>query len=396
MTYDELKSKAKWFDAPRNWGDTDEEILANIKVNIQFEASKQYIKLLTNVDMNVRTTTKDLLEALSQAGFPSEKITVNDEHRAEINLGGALCTITDAQIGHAFLYDNNNTLKYLDFIHTPAELVAAYLVERYCSENWLEKEAQIRLKLCEEREKWREKKYRLAVKFNAVKDKIIKAVHEGQPFDSLHADFIKTGMKYYMCEYSELTDEALMSKLEKQWEKYKSDAEHWAIYHKQEMKRAAARARYDSEKAKIRYETVTKPKMQAKKQEVIEQKKALLHEYKEKYGVECKFINVHSPYDPHHRFVVPAIEGQVVSFFVPDKFERDFYDRAMELVSFLNELTKTYGKRKVQKKGSLPEEANKSLSKLLSKLDIGRQWQGIYNESQRHYLDGTYKEEIVI
>lgn len=396
MTYDELKSKAKWFDAPRNWGDTDEEILANIKVNIQFEASKQYIKLLTNVDMNVRTTTKDLLEALSQAGFPSEKITVNDEHRAEINLGGAPCTITDAQIGHAFLYDNNNTLKYLDFIHTPAELVAAYLVERYCSENWLEKEAQIRLKLYKEREKWREKKYRLAVKFNAVKDKIDKAIHEGQPFDSLHADFIKTGMKYYKCEYSELTDEALMSKLEKQWEKYKSDAEHWAIYHKQEMKRAAARARYDSEKAKIRYETVTKPKMQAKKKEVIEQKKALLHEYKEKYGVECKFINVHSPYDPHHRFVVPAIEGQVVSFFIPDKFERDFYDRAMELVSFLNELTKTYGKRKVQKKGSLPEEANKSLSKLLSKLEIGRQWQGIYNESQRHYLDGTYKEEIVI
>ena len=110
----------------------------------------------------------------------------------------------------------------------------------------------------------------------------------------------------------------------------------------------------------------------------------------------CKFINVRSPYDPHHRFVVPAIEGQVVSFFVPDKFERDFYDRAMELVSFLNELTKTHGKSKVQKKGSLPEEANKSLSKLLSKLDIGRQWQGIYNESQRHYLDGTYKEEVVI
>ena len=57
MTYEELKAKAKWFDAPRNWGDTDEEILANIKMNIQLEASKQYINLLTNVDMNVRTTT---------------------------------------------------------------------------------------------------------------------------------------------------------------------------------------------------------------------------------------------------------------------------------------------------------------------------------------------------
>ena len=116
--------------------------------------------MLTNVDLNVRTTTKDLLEALSQAGFPSEKIIVKDEHKAEIDLEGASCTINDAQIGHAFLYDNNNTLKFLDFIHTPADLVAAYLVERYCSENWLEEEAQRRLVLYKEREKWREKKYR--------------------------------------------------------------------------------------------------------------------------------------------------------------------------------------------------------------------------------------------
>lgn len=396
MTYDELKSKAKWFDAPRNWGDTDEEILANIKVNIQYEASKQYINLLTNVDMNVRTTTKDLLEALSQAGFPSEKVIVKDEHKAEIDLEGTSCTITDAQIGHAYLYDNNNTLKFLDFIHTPADLVAAYLIERYCSENWLEEEAQRRLVLYKEREKWREKKYRLEVKFNAVKSKIVRAMREVQPFDSLHADFIKTGMKYYKCEKPELTDETLMSKLEKQWEDYKSDAESWAIYHKQEKKRAAARARYDSEKAKIIYETVTKPRMQAKKQEIIEQKLALLHEYKEKYGVECKFIYVHSPYDPHHRFVVPASEGQVVSFFAPDGFDRVFYDKAMRLVELLNELTATYGKGKVQKKGSLPKEGNQKLQKLLDKIGIARQWQGIYSESQRHYLDDRYKNEVPI
>ena len=384
MTYDELKSKAKWFDAPRNWGDTDEEILANIKVNIQFEASKQYIKLLTNVDMNVRTTTKDLLEALSQAGFPSEKITVNDEHRAEINLGGTLCTITDAQIGHAFLYDNNNTLKYLDFIHTPADLVAAYLVERYCSENWLEKEAQRRLELYKEREKWREEKSILRDDYRNALYAIDKAIKNSQPLEPLHEAFIKAGTKYFKFEDPETPDDIFMARLETEWKDY--------------VKRA--KYEFDREKrneaARKRYEKVTKPRMQAKKQEVIEQKLALLHEYKEKYGVECKFIYVHSPYDPHHRFVVPAIEGQVVSFFVPDKFERDFYDRAMELVSFLNELTKTYGKSKVQKKGSLPEEANKSLSKLLSKLGIGRQWQGIYNESKRHYLDATYKEEIVI
>ena len=59
MTYDELKSKAKWFDAPRNWGDTDEEILANIKVNIQLEASKQYISLLTNVYGEKRAYCRD-------------------------------------------------------------------------------------------------------------------------------------------------------------------------------------------------------------------------------------------------------------------------------------------------------------------------------------------------
>jgi hypothetical protein len=397
MTYEELKAKAKWFDAPRNWGDTDEEILANIKVNIQLEASKQYINLLTNVDMNVRTTTKDLLEALSQAGFPPEKITVKDEHKAEIDLEGTFCTITDARIGHAFLYDNNNTLKFLDFIHTPANLVAAYLVERYCSENWLEDEAQRRLVLYKEREIWREKKYRLGAKFNAVKSKIERAMREAQPFDSLYADFIKTGMKYYKCENSELTDETLMSKSEKQWEDYKSDAVSWAVYYKQEKRRAAARARYDSEKARIIYETVTKPRMQAKKQKIIEQKLALLHEYKEKYGIECRFIYVHSPYDPHHRFVVPAVKEQVVSFFAPDGFDHDFYDKAMRLVSYLNELTTTYGKSKVQKKGSLPDEANKALSKLLGELGIARQWQGIYNESQLNYLNkGVYKDEVDI
>ena len=396
MTYEELKAKAKWFDAPRNWGDTDEEILANIKMNIQLEASKQYINLLTNVDMNVRTTTKDLLEALSQAGFPPEKITVKDEHKAEIDLEGTFCTITDARIGHAFLYDNN-TLKFLDFIHTPANLVAAYLVERYCSENWLEDEAQRRLVLYKEREIWREKKYRLEAKFNAVKSKIERAMRKAQPFDSLYADFIKTGMKYYKCENSELTDETLMSKLEKQWEDYKSDAEYWALYHKQEKRRAAARARYDSEKARIIYETVTKPRMQAKKQKIIEQKLALLLEYKEKYGIECRFIYVHSPYDPHHRFVVPAVKEQVVSFFAPDGFDHDFYDKAMRLVSYLNELTTTYGKSKVQKKGTLPDEANKALSKLLGELGIARQWQGIYNESQRQYLNkGVYKDEVDI
>ena len=270
MTYDELKSKAKWFDAPRNWGDTDEEILANIKVNIQFEASKQYIKLLTNVDMNVRTTTKDLLEALSQAGFPSEKITVNDEHRAEINLGGTLCTITDAQIGHAFLYDNNNTLKYLDFIHTPADLVAAYLVERYCSENWLEKEAQRRLELYKEREKWREEKSILRDDYRNALYAIDKAIKNSQPLEPLHEAFMKAGTKYFKFEDPETPDDIFMARLETEWKDY--------------VKRA--KYEFDREKrneaARKRYEKVTKPKMQVKKKEDIEKKKALINENKEK------------------------------------------------------------------------------------------------------------------
>jgi sugar-specific transcriptional regulator TrmB len=347
-------------------------------------ASKQYINLLTNVDMNVRTTTRDLLVALSQAGFPSEKITIIDEHKAGIELGGILCTITDAQLGHAFLYDNNNIRKYLDFIHTPADLVAAYLVERYCSENWLEEEAQRRLELYKECEKRRKEKLRLYNNYLSAIRAIGKALRDLRPYESLHDNFMKAGLKYYKFVDPETPDDVFLAKLETEWQNHVKRAKH---EFEQEKRSAAARKRY---------ETVTKPRMQAKKQEVIEQKQALLQEYKEKYGVECKFKYVHSPYDPHHRFVVPAIEGQVVSFFVPAKFERVFYDKAMELVAFLNELTKTYGKSKVQKKGSLPEEANKSLSKLLGKLDIGRQWQGIYNESQRHYLDATYEDEIVI
>ena len=62
----------------------------------------------------------------------------------------------------------------------------------------------------------------------------------------------------------------------------------------------------------------------------------------------------------------------------------------------MNELTATYGKNKVQKKGSLPKEGDQKLQKLLGKLGIARQWQGIYTESQRHYLDDRYKNEVSI
>ena len=156
----------------------------------------------------------------------------------------------------------------------------------------------------------------------------------------------------------------------------------------------ALKRRQKAEAASEYYEKVTKPRLQAKKQAVIEEKKAILREIKEKYGVECKFIYVNSPYDSHHRFVVPAIEGQVVSFADPKEFDRGFYDRAMKFVAYLNELTEKYGKAKVQKKGSLPKNANEAIQKLKVKLNVYEYWQGIYNESQRHYLDGKYKEEV--
>ena len=50
---------------------------------------------------------------------------------------------------------------------------------------------------------------------------------------------------------------------------------------------------------------------------------------------------------------------------------------------------------KVQKKDLLPKEGNNKLQKMLGKHGIARQWQRIFNESQRHYLDGkTYKDEV--
>ena len=45
---------------------------------------------------------------------------------------------------------------------------------------------------------------------------------------------------------------------------------------------------------------------------------------------------------------------------------------------------------------SLPKEGDQKLQKLLGKLGIARQWQGIYTESQRHYLDDRYKNEVSI
>ena len=81
---------------------------------------------------------------------------------------------------------------------------------------------------------------------------------------------------------------------------------------------------------------------------------------------------------------------------MPDVFNRDDYDRAMKFVIFLNELTEQYGKTKVQKKGGLPKEASDALQSVVDELKLSGMWKGIYNESQRGYLHGKYKDCVDI
>lgn len=384
MTYEELKAQDDWYRSFPDWGDDNEIILDNIRARLKAYASRHFFKMLTDIDMSLRTTSKDLVDSLLNAGFPKEKLVVENDEKAQIELDGIPYNISSTQTGHSYLYEDNNSRNFIDFIHTPANIMADFIIERYCSADWLEEESQRTLAKYKAYWVWERKRQQLAIKCSDLDHSVNSAIYFAKDYTQYRDDYISAMTEYYRHIRPFCNEKEIKAAAEEKWNEIDK------LY--EERKDKALKAK----KARERYEKVGKQKREAKKQEILEQKKALLLEYKEKYGVECKFIYVHSPYDPHHRFVVPAIEGQVVSFFVPDMFERDFYDRAMELVSYLNELTKTYGRSKVQKKGSLPDEANKSLSKLLSKLGIGRQWQGIYNESQRHYLDSTYRDEIVI
>ena len=395
MTYEELINKDDWYISFPDWGDDDDVILAKIRAKLKSNGNRHYFKVLTDLDKSLNTSVKDLVKALRNAGFPQENLVVESDDKAHVMLEGIPYTISSTQAGPSYLYEDNSPLNFINFIHTPSDVLAAYLVHRYCSPEWLENEAQRNLDKYKKYWKWVVEGNKLASKCKSLRDVVDDAIFNYKEYTHFYNDYIKASTKYLKHTRPEISEDEIKVISEKEW---KDIVERADINRrrfnpsKEEIEKAQNRAA----KAKERYEKVYKPKREAQKQEIVEQKKALLFEYKEKYGVECKFIYVRSPYDPHHRFVVPAIEGQVVSFFVPDKFDRDFYDRAMELVSFLNELTKTYGKKMVQKKGSLPKEANDSLSELLGKLGIARLWQGIYNESQRHYLSGLYKEEVVI
>jgi hypothetical protein len=130
---------------------------------------------------------------------------------------------------------------------------------------------------------------------------------------------------------------------------------------------------------------------EAKKGKVLEQKIAMLREFEDKFDVKAQFIYVRNYVSSKSLFVVSAIQNQVVSFDAAGEFNRDYYERAMQFVLFLNELTITYGKTKVQKRDSLPKEAKEALDAKLKDLSMEYAWIGIYNESQRGYFSGKYK-----
>ena len=145
MTYEELKSKRDWMRAVNRWGEDDAEILANIKTNLIRNGGQQYAQLMTDIDPSLNTTAKELIEALLKAGFPAELIKVERDDKAQSQLGGVACTITTTKTNRSLLYESYNTRRFVEFNHTPAELLAAYLVDRYLTDDWVERESLRRL-----------------------------------------------------------------------------------------------------------------------------------------------------------------------------------------------------------------------------------------------------------
>lgn len=251
MTYEELKAQDDWYRSFPDWGDDNEIILDNIRARLKAYASRHYFKMLTDIDMSLRTTSKDLVDSLLNAGFPKEKLVVENDEKAQIELDGIPYTISSTQTGHSYLYEDNNSRNFIDFIHTPANIVADFIIERYCSADWLEEESQRTLAKYKAYWVWERKRQQLAIKCSDLDHSVNSAI-------------------YFAKDYTQYRDD------------------------------------------------------------------------------------------------------------------------------YISAMTATYGKGKVQKKGSLPKEGNQKLQKLLSKIGIAGQWQGIYSESQRHYLDDHYKNEVPI
>ena len=384
MTYQEIKTKVLTDSFRLLWDSSDDEARSFIANQIQRYGGQHTIKMLTDVDKSLHTSAKDLVEALQRRGFPQDKLKVTGDNKAQIELAGQPCTFSSSQLGHSYLYDNNNPRRFLDFIHTPADIVADYLVERYCSDNWLEEEIQRRMAIFKEFQKKERKKVNLRTRFYNTIELLKEMIMSERNYEKIHHIFFKTGRDYYKFLTPDSLESAIDEQLTLKWEDTVNQS-------KKEIKEFKKR-----QAARERYEKVTKPKLQAKKQAVLEEKRALLREYKKEYGVVCRFIHVRGYHYSAVLFVVPAINDQVVSFNVPDVFNRDDYDRAMKLVAFLNELTEKYGKTKVQKKGGLPKEASDALQSVLEELKLSRMWKGIYNESQRRYLHRKYIDSVDI
>ena len=84
MTYEELKAQDDWYRSFPDWGDDDVIILDNIRARLKANASRHFFKMLTDIDESIQTTSKDLVESLLKAGFPKEKLFVDNEEKAQI------------------------------------------------------------------------------------------------------------------------------------------------------------------------------------------------------------------------------------------------------------------------------------------------------------------------
>ena len=146
MTYEELKTRDEWYINLPDWGDNDEVILDKIRAKLKANGNRHYFKVLTDLDKSLNTSAKDLVKALFSVGFPEKNLVVESDDKAQIMLEGIPYTISSTQIGHSYLYENNSPLNFIDFIHTPADILAAFLVDRYYSADWLENEVQQNLK----------------------------------------------------------------------------------------------------------------------------------------------------------------------------------------------------------------------------------------------------------
>ena len=177
MTYEELKAQDDWYRSFPDWGDDDIVILANIRSRLSANATRHFFKMLTDIDQSLHTTAKDLVEALFKAGFAKEKIKVESDDKAQIELGGVPYTISTTPTGHSFLFQDNATREFIDFIHTPADILAAYLVERYCAANWLEEETQRTLVKYKTYWIWRRKQIQLIQKCNDLSSSAYSAIH---------------------------------------------------------------------------------------------------------------------------------------------------------------------------------------------------------------------------